>query len=129
MLLAASYGTVEDIEVLWCLLAAAGLIFSIKNVRDSLGDLRAVDERRISNGRRVLAKLSVQTELIRAIIQAMFLVAGIAATTVASPPNTALPLKVVILSAFVRWCFIASSALLSLKGYLVYKARKSLLRG
>lgn len=128
-MIAATYGTVEDIEILWVILALVGLVYSAINVTEAAKDYRFVQERRIANGRRVLAWSHLVSESLRAGVLFIFLVIGVLAMFFASPPTGQVPRNVTIAMAVTRWGLIASSAMLVLKTYIAKKARDQIRRG
>lgn len=125
-MLAATYGTIEDIEILWTLLAMGGLGLASVLLYSAYGDYRAVKRQGIRNGRRVLAVLAVQTETLRAVIQAIFLAIGVAAMFVPSPVGDR-PHSAVVVGILIRWGLIVASVCLSYKSYLTWRARKRIL--
>jgi hypothetical protein len=130
MVLAASYGSVEDIEILWTLIAALGLSFSLYNLREAHKDKVAVEEAKIVNGRAKIAMAVFYSEITRAVKQAVFAVIGIlAATLPASPSISGLPWKVVVASIIIKWGLILASALTAYQSYIAFQLRKDLLRG
>lgn len=79
MIVAANYGTVADIEILVTLLAVVGAALSILNVRDAVGDLKAMHGKGPQNGRWAIARTSVHVEVARLVIQAIFAFIGVLA--------------------------------------------------
>lgn len=125
--LAAAYGTVSDIEILFSLISFIGAAFSIFSSYEAIKDYQALNKAKIGNGRRLLAWTSVQTEIARVIIQLIFLTIGILAATIAEmPPQLHLPLEVVIFGFIFRWGLILSSLLLMYKSILAYLVRQKL---
>src|SRR4051812_24068751 len=101
MILGYHYGTVEDIELVWTFIAAAGFVFSVFNLKDSLGDWRYLRRRGVKNGRLSVARSNAYTELSRTVIQSIFLVIGILALMLPAPPASSLPpLQLTIQIAF-----------------------------
>lgn len=129
MILGYHYGTVEDIELVWSFIALIGLVFSVFNLRDSLGDLRFLKRAGVKNGRLSVAKSNLYTELSRTIIQSIFLTIGIMALFLPAPPASSLPpLQLAIQVAF-RWGLVISASLLALNTYLSHNLRKHLTEG
>lgn len=125
IILAASYGTVSDIEVAWTLLAFTGLIFSLFNLRNSYLDLRETDN--LTNGRRIIAVSQMKLESTRIIIQLLFLAIGVGAMFLVDASTAALPLKYQLFGALFRWGLIVSALLITYQSYLSWKIRQVLL--
>ena len=129
-MLGASYGTVEDIEIMWVLVAAFGLVYSILNFKDAKEDFDFVKKNGIFNGRRVAAWVSFWSEMMRGAIQTIFLTIGLLVLMLPSPPPASkLPWEQVAAGFFVRWGLITSSILLSVKSYIARRARKEIEQG
>lgn len=121
------YGSVEDIELLWTLIALIGLGFSVVNLKTSIGDLRFLKGKKISNGRLAVAQVNMYTEASRTAIQAIFLGVGIIALMLPAPPAAALsPLQLAI-SVGIRWGFLVASFLLTFNTALSRNLRKTLM--
>lgn len=126
----AAYGPVSDIEVVWTVVAFAGLVYSLLNVRDASLDLRVVDELGYTNGRRTLARYQLEAEVLRSIVQSIFLAIGLAAMALPEVPDRLdLPTAQIVIGALVTYGLILSSVLLTVKSYLGYKVRRVLLQG
>lgn len=126
-LLAAAYGSVSDIELLWTLIALVGAGFSLYNVRDALKDYNSLGAD--PNGKRELASVAVKTEAGRLVVQCIFVAIGIAAMFVPEVPAAVeQPLSIEIVGFLVRWGIIASSVILTWKSYLVWRLRRTLAR-
>lgn len=125
---AAAYGSVADIEIVWTAIAAFGLFFSFYNIRESRKDLVAVEILTGSRGNRahILALAGLKMEIARAVIQAIFITVGIMAMTLPGTPTRLLPLKLVIFQAIFTYGFIISALLLTLKSYWNYRLRVDL---
>lgn len=128
MLLAASYGTVSDIEILWVIIALIGLLFSVVNGVDAFRDKTALTEKGISNGRAKIAKVQEFQEWGRAVFQMIAGSIGLVAMLLPAPPNVHLPLKQAIAEQLVQWGLIACSAIVTLQSYMSNHVRKELLR-
>lgn len=129
-LIAAHYGPVEDIEVVWTLIAFIGAIFSVYNVREARKDLHALSTIDKNNGRGKLGRFAIKTEVARLAIQLIFLLIGVLAMSVQSrgtPAGT--PWNIVLLGIIFRWGLIIASLLVTLKSYWGYKIRKDLREG
>lgn len=122
-MIAAAYGSVSDIEILWSVIAAVGLSYSLYNLRDALKDYDFIKHHKISNGRRILARHAVYGEGIRAAIQGIFLTVGILAAFVPEAPPVEAITVISILGLIIRWGLILSSVLLTIKSYLGKRSR------
>lgn len=123
--LAANYGPVEDIEVVWTLIALIGAGFSIYNVREAVKDLGALSTIDKGNGRGRLGRFAIKTEVARLLSQIIFLIIGALAMTVATVSSPkGLPWNLQLLSIVFRWGLITASVLVSLQSYWGYKIRK-----
>jgi hypothetical protein len=130
MLLGAAYGTVSDIEVLWTLIAAVGLSFSIFNVREAVLDRKALILRGVANGRKMLAQTNYLSEIARLVKQSIFLIIGIAVMFVAEQPDSLdQPWYLVVLGIAIRWGLIVASLLTALQSFLGFRARRILQAG
>lgn len=126
----AAYGSVSDVEILWVLVALVGLVYSILNILDARGDKEYLDTHNIQNGRRALAKYQLIAEYLRAAIQLIFAMIGLAAMTLPEVPNSAhLPRHELIIRVLLTYGLIAASIMLSIKSYLGYRVRVLLTRG
>lgn len=126
-MLGAAYGTAEDIEVLWTIVAGIGFLYSFLNTKDAYGDLKLLQERGISNGRKAVAQTAYWSEMGRAFIQAVFFLIGVAAMFLPAPPPKAdLPLAQFLVGILIRWGLITSSIILTVKAYLAMRVRKML---
>lgn len=128
-LLAAQYGTVSDIEILFFLIAFFGACFSLFNLRESWRDLCYLKERKIGNGRRLIAFSSFRAEIARLIIQAIYMTIAVLAMTFPDPPSNLsnVPFKVTLYRFVFTWGFIIAASLLSLKSFWNWSLRKTLL--
>lgn len=124
MNVAASYGNVSDIEVLWTLVALGGAAFSLYNVRDAARDYRATAH--IKNGRRWIAASQVRVEVARLAIQLIFLAIGVLAMFLPSPPDAVLSTLQVVTGAVFRWGLIVSGLLLLYQSVQNYTLRRIL---
>ena len=85
--LAATYGTVSDIEILWTAIAVVGAFFSQYNLRESIKDraaLKAIDQ---PNGRLMVANTAVKSEGSRLVMQLIFMAIGVMAMFIAGAPD------------------------------------------
>ncbi len=123
---AAQYWRISDIEIVWTLIASVGFVFSIYNFQDALGDYRAAST--IMNGRREVAILGLKMELCRMVIQAIFILIGLAAMTIADPPDQlARPWNLTLLSILFRWGMVISALLVLYMSYSNFRVRRILL--
>lgn len=122
-MISATYGPVEDIELMWALIALIGVIYSSINVREALSDWNFVRERHITNGRRLLARAQLAAESLRLFVLLVFLIIGVLATTIENPAPSHLPTNVVVIQFIIRWGLIASSVALVVKSYLAKRVR------
>jgi hypothetical protein len=126
--LAAAYGSVSDIELLFIAIAGFGLFFSFFNIREAIGDikaLKAIDADQIDNyeARLILAKATLKAEIARGIIQLVFLSLGaMAAFTPEAPPQILTTFQTVFGFVF-RWGLTLSAALIAYKSYLTKHTR------
>ena len=125
-MIAATYGPIEDIELLWVLIALVGVIYSTINVREAYRDWQFVKERKISNGRRVLARVHLISETLRVASLSIFLIIGLLALSVESPQPDQLPFKIVAIQFIIRWGLISASIMLVIKSYLAKRVRDEL---
>lgn len=129
MLLGYHYGSVEDIELLWTIIAFVGLVFSLINFADAYKDCKYLAARGITNGRILVAKTNLWTEGMRGAIQTIFLVIGVLALMIESPPQTKLTTAQFLIGIVIRWGIITASLLLTIKTYLVRHLRTVLAEG
>jgi hypothetical protein len=125
--LAAQYGTVSDVEIVWTLIALIGAIFSIHNLIQSLGDKKYLDRMGIENGRLTLAKFSILMEGCRVAIQTIFMTIGIGSMFLADVSEHNLPTTYVVFGAIFRWGLIFAASLVTFKSYLGWQVRKELI--
>lgn len=128
-IIAASYGNISDIEIMWTLLALGGAFFAIFNLIESHQDLAALKDRDITDGRFKIAKTGLRAEIARLTIQIINATIGIMAMTYPDPPSTIHEsLRDTIFRFFFTWGFIFSATLLSLQSYWNYSLRHDLQR-
>jgi hypothetical protein len=126
--LAAQYGTVSDVELVWTIIATVGAGFSIYNLRDALKDRAALKRLHNRNGRWLLANFAIRAEAARLAIQLIFLTIGILAMLIVDAPDQLhQPPLIVALGIVFRWGLIVSALLLTLKSYWGYSLRRTLL--
>lgn len=84
----------------WIILTAVGVVMAGWNLRDSLIDYRFVKEKRLRNGRVLVAKVAVVSEVTRLIAHILLLIAGSLVAAVqfnANPPPASLYVRSAIL--------------------------------
>jgi hypothetical protein len=59
---------IDLIEVVWVVSAMAGLTYSAKNLKEAYIDSRYVNQRHITNGRRLIARVHLRTALARSVL-------------------------------------------------------------
>lgn len=112
MMLAASYGTVGDIEILFTGVALVGFLFSALNIKDAVDDVQALTRAGLVNGRMPIAQTAVRVEFARLTIQAVFILIGALAMTIPeSVDELDRPWNVVALGITFRWGLILAGAL------------------
>jgi hypothetical protein len=127
--LAAQYGSISDIEIVWTLIAIFGGAFSIHNLKESITDRKVLKTAGIENGRMLLANVQVKAESCRLIIQTIFLGIGLSAMTFKdSPDQVDLPLRLVLFSFFIQWGLIVAALLIAYKSYLGWRVRQDFLQ-
>jgi hypothetical protein len=127
MIIAAHYGNVEDIEILWTLIALVGLFFALFNLREASRDKEAIKSLGDTNGRIKIAKASFKSEITRVIKQTIFLFIGILAMTLPGVEYTGIPLSQILINVAIRWGLITASFLTTYQSYIVYRLRRDLL--
>lgn len=124
-----SYGTISDIEILWCLVAIVGALFSIYNLFEANRDMKALEILKITNGRRAIAKAARFQDVVRAAVHLIFFTIGVLAAFLpeTSPPTRETPLVNILIGASVRWGLIIASVLLMTQSYIALRLRRDLL--
>lgn len=125
-LVAATYGSVSDIEIVWTFIAFLGFIFAVHNWKEARKDLVALREANIKNGRVIVARGAYWSELGRMIVQGIFVSIGSISLSITSPPPGQAPLIIDIATALVRWGLIVGAVILTSQSFLVYQTRKEL---
>ena len=111
-MIAANYGPVADIEILWTLIALVGAGFSYYNVRDALEDWRTARDLP-GNGRKWIAAVSLRLESARMAIQLIFALIGFLAMLLAeTEPSLQQPWHVTAIGVTIRWGLIVCSVLI-----------------
>lgn len=129
MTLAAAYGPVADIEILWTLIALCGFVFSAFNVKDATQDLQVLELQGIGNGRKIIAQSFRTAEITRLVKQAIFIAIGVIAMTIPGTPSQHLPLKILIFQFVFTWGMIAAALLTTLQSYMAYRVRTQIKDG
>lgn len=120
-MLSATYGSVSDIELVWTIISVVGLGFGAFNLKDALGDLKALNMAGIKNGRRIIAKFAIRQEILRMTMQAIFACIGILAMFLPEPPSEPLTTKEAFVGFLIRWGLIVSATIVltkSIDGYI-----------
>lgn len=125
-MLSATYGTVSDIELVWTIIALVGLGFGAFNLNDALGDLDALNQLGIQNGRRIVAKFAIRQEIMRMTMQTIFAAIGILAMLLPEPPSAPLTTVQAFIGFCIRWGLIVSSAIVLTKSVDGYVTRHRL---
>lgn len=84
----------------WIVLTAIGAVVSIFNLRDAWIDMKILQERRLVNGRTLIAKVSLANEASRLVAHTLLLIAGSLVAAVqfnANPPPASLYVRSAIL--------------------------------
>lgn len=126
-ILSAAYGSVSDIELIWTLIAVIGACFSVYNLKEAYKDFKTLGYIDRKNGRGLIARTTLKSELARLVIQIIFITIGVFAmliTEVPLPPDT--PFKIVAIGFVFRWGIIISSLLITFKSYWAYQVRSEL---
>ena len=127
-MLAAQYGTISDIEIVWIVLAVFGLFYSVRNAVEANKDCKALKKAGVLNGRRKIAKTARFQDAARAVIHGLFASIGLMAGLLPDPPDQlSLPLKQQVISLLVRWGLIFGSVVLVAQSYASNQLRKELL--
>lgn len=125
-MLAVSYGTVSDIEILWTLIALGGMGFGVYNIRDAWLDRKAIISKGTRNGRRRIATFAVRGEAARTYMQTIFALIGVLAMLLPEAPTPGLPIKLVIFGAVFRWGLITVALVCLLKSIDSWYLRRKL---
>jgi hypothetical protein len=128
MILGASYGSIEDIEILWTLIALVGLFFALFNLKESLVDRKSIKSLNITNGRAKIAKTGLKSEVARVIKQLIFLAIGVIAMSLPGVEYHTLTWSQLLINIAIRWGLITASFLTTYQSYLYYKLRRDLLQ-
>jgi hypothetical protein len=130
-LLAATYGTVSDIEIIFLCITTFGIIFSLANVKNMWNDKQALlsvpeDERDDLYWAKVeLANTAFTAELLRFFMQALLFTLAAFSATIAEPPSQIhLPLKLVLFGTIFRWGLTFVAGALAFTSYLTKKTRR-----
>lgn len=132
---AASYGSVEDIEIGWTLIAFVGICYSVLNVGEAWKDVKAMYPLRErngwfgrlherwcalsryspgKNGRLLIARAQFRVETARLLIQVIFFAAGITSMILPGVSDaTDLPTRLLVAGIVIRWGLILASLLVT----------------
>lgn len=127
-MLAAQYGTISDIEIIWIALALFGLFYSTRNALEANKDCKTLKRAGVRNGRRKIALTVRFQDAARAAIHSIFATIGFLAALLPDPPNQLnLPWKQQVVSVLIRWGLIFGSAILVAQSFASNRLRKELL--
>ena len=126
-MIAAQYGTVGDIEILWVLIATFGLGFALWNYRDAVKDYRALKSIEAINGRMLLARAQKWQDGIRAMIHCIFILIGALAMFIpdSSVVDTSSPAFWIGIA--VRWGLIFGAILLVVQSVIARVVRSKVM--
>lgn len=111
-MIAANYGSIADIEIVWTLVAVAGAGFSLFNVNDAIKDVRYARDTP-GNGSRIVAWASLRVESARLVIQLIYALIGVFAMLLPEIPDQLdQPWDQVAIGAAIRWGLLLSGALI-----------------
>lgn len=128
-MLAAAYGTLSDIEVAWTVVALVGLIVTCFNLREAIKDYRFLQRNEIFNGRRLVARVALKTEMTRVYVQSVFLSIGIAAGFVPEAPSQLdQPWAILVIGFLVRWGLITAAILIAMQSVWLRRLRTDLIK-
>ncbi len=127
MTVAAQYGTVGDIEILWVLIATFGLGFALWNYRDAVKDCRALKEIETINGRMLLARAQKWQDGIRAIIHCIFILIGALAMMIPETGSTDTSSPAFWIGVSVRWGLIFGAILLVVQSVIARVVRSKVI--
>lgn len=88
----------------WIVLTATGALVSAFNLRDAWIDIKILQERRLVNGRTLIAKVALANEATRLVAHVLLLVAGSLVAAVqfnANPPPASLYVRSAILATII----------------------------
>lgn len=111
------------IEALWVMVSLTGLIFTAINTKHAWRDYNHIKRSNIFNGRRTVGRTAAWTELMRTIVQVIFVSIGIGAGTIPDAPIPNAFLNIQIVQATIRWGLISASIFITLQSYLLSRMR------
>lgn len=128
-MIAAQYGSVSDIEIIWVLIALCGVAVSSWNYWQAREDEKALKMLRVPvNGKMRIANTAKTQDAIRITIHGIFALIGFAAmTTVDTPNQSDLPWNIILIQFTITYGLIFGSALLVLGSLLAANLRRDLL--
>lgn len=123
MLIAASYGTVEDIEIFWVAISLIGFIFSCFGSLDAWKDYQFLRDNGVTNGRILIAKGLIVSELGRAYIQLVFCIIGTAAMFLPNAPFDVVDIRALV-GIFIRWGLLTCAIVIMIKSIYAWHVRQ-----
>ena len=126
-MLAAAYGTVSDIEIVWTLIALVGAVVSIYNFREARDDCTALREAGLFNGRWLVARSTKWVEGLRLFVQAVFGAIGVMTMFFPETPDQLdQPWYVVVFGILATWGLIGSSLAITTQSFINAYVRRQL---
>lgn len=126
MTIAAGYGNVSDIEVMFVVISLIGLAFSLYNAIRAWGDIAWLRENKVKNGRWYLAKMWFVSEAGRAYLQFFFALIGIRAFFYPDPPPR-LSTHEAVMDVVLRWGLLVGTAIVTGKTIYIWYIRDRLI--
>ena len=127
MIVAAQYGTVSDIEILWVVIAIIGFLVSAWNFWQAHLDCRALKTMKEPNGRRLIAKASRFQDATRMSVHAIFITIGLLAMTQKDVNNELLTDTQLALRFSITWGLVLGAVLLVTQSMVARNLRIRLL--
>lgn len=123
-MIAAAYGTVSDIEIMWTLISAVGFLLASYSAMDAHREYRMFKELGSSNGLGILAKSWRLTAVVSLVVQAIFTSIGIISMTIPEAPPGSTPWNITFAGFLVRWGLITASLLLTFREAVIMNRRR-----
>lgn len=118
----------SPIEVVWTALAVLGFLVAAINTAESIGDLAAVEELRITNGRRITAWFIVATECTRVLVQSVFILLGVLAMGLpGAPENVQVPADIRKFTLVFQWGLVFVASLIVAQSIAIFLMRRLVL--